>query len=306
MLELFSEKFSTFYGESFLSNFSNLYIYINGKFLLGKNAVISVWDHGLLYGDGVFEGIREYSGNIFKLDEHIDRLYRSASCLDISIPLTKEEFKEIIYKTCEINNLKNVRIRVIVTRGAGDIKMNPKNVSTSPSVIVLAVPSNESNDVQRKLKLIITWIRRRSFTVIDSKIKTLNYINNILAKIEANRQGADDAIMLDEFGYIAEATGANIFYIKDEIAYTPLTTQCLEGITRKTVMEIVKDIGYLPVVEKNITSYDIYTADEVLICGSTAEILPVCMVDGKKIRNGEVGKITKQIIDSYFKKVNKY
>lgn len=305
MNELFLEKFNSF-SQAYLPDFFNLYAYINGKFLSGENAVISVWDHGFLYGDGVFEGIREYSGNIFKLDEHIDRLYRSAFCLDISIPLTKEEFKEIIYKTCEINNLKNVRIRVLVTRGAGDIRMDPKRISSSPSVIVLVAPSGESNNLKRKLKLIITWIRRRSFTVIDSKIKTLNYVNNILAKIEANRQGADDAIMLDEFGYIAEATGANIFYIKDEIAYTPLTTQCLEGITRKTVMEIVKEIGYLPVVEKNITSYDIYTADEVLICGSTAEILPVCMVDGKKIRNGEVGKITKQIIDSYSKKVNKY
>ena len=279
-----------------LGDLYDLYVYIDGKFLRGEDAKISVFDHGLLYGDGVFEGIRAYDGAVFKLDEHIDRLHDSAKAIGIDkIPLTKQELKEALLETLRRNRLQNAHIRVIITRGAGKPGLDPRR-SVRPSVIVSAYPFPPLLG-EKPVRLITASIRRKSYS-IDAKIKSLNYLDNVLAKLQAAAVGVDDAIMLDVDGSVGEGTGENLFVIKNEKIFTPSTLAALHGITRATVMQLAQKLGY-EVCEKTVTIQELWTADEVLLSGTGAEITPVAEIDGRKIGKEAPGPITQKIRDAY-------
>jgi len=267
-----------------------------------KRQKISVWDHGLLYGDGIFEAIRVYDWNIFKLKEHIDRLFESAKAIMINIPLSKDE---LISKTVEIvkkNNLRYGYIRIIVTRGVGPMGVDPRNCK-KPTIIIMT-ERREPIWGERHIVAITSSIRRIPPECIDPKIKSLNYLNNILAKIEAINAGADAAIMLNIQGYVSEASTENIFIVKNSVLYTPpLEAGILRGITRETIMEIAKDLN-IPVVERNLTIHDLYTADEVFLVGTAAELAPVVKIDGRIISDGKPGPIFKKIHEEYRKRAH--
>ena len=273
-----------------------LYIFVDGRFLKGNDQGVSVWDHGFLYGDGVFEGLRAYDGKPFRLKAHIDRLYESAKGIQLTIPVSPEELSAIVSKTLEINHLKGAHIRIIVTRGVGGPGLSPRD-AIRPSVIVMAYPMPPMLG-EKPIRMMISSVRRRPPVVIDSKVKCLNYLNCILAKIQAITFGADDAFMLDMEGYLAEATGENVFLVKNQVLHTPLLTNALGGITRATVIDIADALG-LPVMEKNITVQELYTADEVFVCGSAAEIVPVAEVDGRIVGDGDLGPITHKVREKF-------
>ncbi|MEK6646862.1 MAG: branched-chain-amino-acid transaminase [Candidatus Firestonebacteria bacterium] len=274
-------------------------IYINGKFFPKDKAVISVFDHGLLYGDGVFEGIRSYNGRVFKLDEHIDRLYESAKAIMLEIPLTKRQMKEAVLSTFRINKFA-AYIRLVVTRGTGDLGLDPRKCPKSTIIIIADKIVLYSKDYYEKgLKIVTATTCRNIPEALNSKIKSLNYLNNILAKIEANNYGALEAIMLTYDGYVTECTGDNIFIVKDNCLITPPSyLGLLEGITRKTVMDlaIASDIS---VKEAVFTRYDLYTADECFLTGTAAEIVPVVEIDGRVINDGKVGDKTALLMKKY-------
>ncbi len=278
-----------------------LLVYINGKFVSESEARISVFDHGFLYGDGVFEGIRAYNGRVFKLREHIDRLYDSAKAIDLRIPMTKEEFEKIILETLRRNNLRDAYIRPIVTRGVGDLGLDPRKCK-EPTIIVIAKPWEKMyGDLYEKgLKAVTVAVRRVSYDALPPNIKSLNYLNNILAKIEANVKGGDEAIILDKNGFISEGSGDNVFIVKNGKIVTPPTINNLKGITREVTIEIVKKLGIL-FEEKNIGLYDLYTADEVFVTGTAAEIAPIVEIDGRIIGDGKPGKLTKLLMAEFEK-----
>jgi len=294
-IEFLLEKFDS---SSFRSGtFFDLYVYFDGRFLKGSDARIPVWDHALLYGDGVFEGIRAFDGKIFKLVEHIDRLYNSAKCISLeNIPLTKDELKEAVIRTVRINNLRDAHIRPIITRGAGVPGIDPRR-ATRPSILVLAYPFAPTHG-ERPSRMITSTVRRKSPYSIDSRIKSLNYLDNILAKIQANAAGMDDAIMLDLSGFVAEGTGTNVFVVQEEEIFVPTTSASLQGITRATVTELCAKLGYR-VSEQNLTIGDIYTASEAFLTGTGAGIHPIAEVDGRKIGLTVPGRITKQLMIEY-------
>jgi len=278
---------------------SEEFVYINGEFVPKENAKISVWDHGLLYGDGVYEAIRVYEGNIFKLKEHIDRLYNSAKAIKIEIPMTKEELLEAVVELVKRNKLRNGYLRIIVTRGVGFMGVDPRNCE-KPTIIIMS-ELRKALFGGKPITAIVSTIRRFPSQCLDPKIKSLNYLNNVLAKIQAIEAGTDDAIMLNMEGYVAEAVTENIFVVKKNIIYTPpLTAGILEGITRSVVIEIAKNLGF-EVREENLTIYDLYTADEVFLTGTAAEITPVVKIDGRLVGNGEPGPIFKKILEEYQK-----
>jgi len=276
-------------------------IYINGNFVPESEAKVSVYDHGLLYGDGVFEGIRVYSKRIFKLKEHVDRLYESANTISLNIPISKDEFTKKIIETCRRNKMVDGYIRVVVSRGVGDLGLSPFTCK-KPTVIIIAksikLYSNENG-----LKIITTSVRRNPPQCLSPNIKSLNYLNNILGKIEAHQRNADEALFLDIDGYVSEASADNVFYVKDELITTPPTATNLKGITRTTVLEIAKKLGYDTRVSHFILS-DIHNADEVFLTGTAAEIESVIEIDSRKISDGKPGKITMQIKEEYKKLVN--
>uniref|UniRef100_A0A7C3UC32 Branched-chain-amino-acid aminotransferase n=1 Tax=Geoglobus ahangari TaxID=113653 RepID=A0A7C3UC32_9EURY len=276
-----------------------LLVYINGEFVPESQAKISVFDHGFLYGDGVFEGIRAYNGKVFKLYEHLDRLYDCAKVIDLKIPLTKEEFAEAILETLRRNKLRDAYIRPIVTRGVGDLGLDPRNCS-KPTVIIITKPWGKLyGDLYEKgLKAVTVTVRRNAIDSLPPNLKSLNYLNNILAKIEANAKGGDEAIFLDHNGYVSEGSGDNIFIVKNGEILTPPTLNNLRGITRAVVIEIIKDLG-IPFKETNIGLFDLYTADEVFVTGTAAEIAPVTMIDGRVIGDGKPGKITKMLMKKF-------
>uniref|UniRef100_A0A7C3VC55 Branched-chain-amino-acid aminotransferase n=1 Tax=Archaeoglobus fulgidus TaxID=2234 RepID=A0A7C3VC55_ARCFL len=279
-----------------------LLVYIDGEFVPENEAKISVFDHGFLYGDGVFEGIRAYNGRVFRLKEHIDRLYDSAKAIDLEIPLTKEEFIEIILETLRRNNLRDAYIRPIVTRGVGDLGLDPRKCP-KPSIIVITKPWGKLyGDLYEKgLKAVTVAVRRNSFDALPPNIKSLNYLNNILAKIEANAKGGDEAIFLDRNGYVSEGSGDNIFVVKNGTITTPPAINNLKGITREVVIELIHRLG-IPFKEANIGLYDLYTADEIFVTGTAAEIAPIVVIDGRKIGDGRPGEITRRLMEE-FKKV---
>jgi len=274
-------------------------VYIDGEFVPESEAKISVFDHGFLYGDGVFEGIRAYRGVVFKLKEHIDRLYDSARFLRIEIPMSKEELMEKILETVRRNGLSDCYIRVVVTRGVGDLGLDPRKCG-KPSTIIIARPMAPLLG-KRAASLIISSVRRDGVDATSHQAKSLNYLNNILAKLEAINAGADDAVMLDSRGFISEATGENIFIVKNERIMTPPPTSgILLGITRGCIIELARNLGY-EVVEKELTPFDLITADEVFLTGTAAEIVPVESVNGEKIGGRVPGPITERLIKEFEK-----
>ncbi|MEM4311477.1 MAG: branched-chain-amino-acid transaminase [Nitrososphaerales archaeon] len=282
-------------------------IYLNGKFVPKSEAKISVYDHGLLYGDGVFEGIRSYNGIVFQLKEHIDRLYASAHFIKLKIPMTKEEMIKKVIETLKVNQLTNAYIRIVVTRGEGDLGLDPRKCST-PNVFIITepVPPYFGRDVKQEgLSCIISSFRRNSPDALPPEIKSLNYLNNILAKMEAIDNNADESIFLDSRGFVCEGTGENIFIIKDGKVYTPPTSaSILQGITRKRTIRLLRDIN-LEIIEKDITVFELINADEVFFTGTMAEIAPVSKINGRIISNGKAGPITTRIIEEFHKLTSK-
>jgi len=279
-------------------------IYIDGELVPRSEARISVLDHGLLYGDGVFEGIRCYNGVVFKLREHIDRLYRSAKVIKLDIPLTKEEMIKAVIETLKANGLRDAYIRLIVTRGVGDLGLDPRKCG-KPSVIIIAEkmePILGKMAREKGAKLIISSVRRDPVYATSHEVKSLNYLNSILAKLEAINANADDAVMLDSRGFVSEASAANLFIVKNSSLITPpVTAGILPGITRAFVMELAKSLG-INVYERDITPVELLTADEVFLTGTGAEIVPVTMINGVKIGDGTPGRITKLLIEEFDKR----
>lgn len=275
-------------------------VYIDGKFYPQSEAKISVFDHGLLYGDGVFEGIRAYNGRIFKLDRHVDRLYHSARAIDLKIPHTKEEMANLIVEACRKNDIKQGYIRPIVTRGPGDLGLDPRNCKRGPSVVIIAQPSiNLYGKVYDKgLKVVTSSYRRVPPQSLSPSIKSLNYLNNIMARVEANQYGADEALMLDINGYVSEATADNFFIVRNSTVTTPWSSTNLPGVTRETVLELAPQVG-LKTEERLFTLYDVWASDEAFITGTAAEIGPVVEVDGRQIGDGKPGPTTKKIMKAF-------
>lgn len=276
-------------------------VYINGKFYQKKDAKISVLDHGLLYGDGVFEGIRSYDRLVFKLREHIDRLFESAQSIMLKMPLTREGLIKAVISTLKENNLKDAYIRLVVTRGEGDLGLDPRKCSAGSTVIIIAdkIMLYPEKFYKEGLKIITVPTIRNLPEALNPQIKSLNYLNNILAKIEAANAGFDEAIMLDSLGYVAECTGDNIFIAKKEHLYTP--PQCmgtLRGITRDAVLEISRG-NKIPVHEHVITRHEVYISDECFLTGTAAEIIPVVTVDGRTIGTGKPGKLTLKLMKGF-------
>jgi len=277
-----------------------LLVYIDGQYYPKSQAKISVYDHGLLYGDGVFEGIRAYNAVVFKLKEHIDRLYRSAHAIMLRIPLTKEEMIQAVLETLRKNNFRDAYIRLVVTRGVGDLGINP-NKCPKPSIIVITdtISLHKSEAKEKGVTAMISWVKRDSVDATTHEIKSLNYLNSVLAKIEANISGVDEAICLDKNGFICEGAAENIFIVKNgKILTPPSYTGALPGITARVAIELCKKLGY-EVVETNLTPYELFTADEVFFTGTAAEIVAVREINKRQIGSGIPGPITKKLMDEF-------
>lgn len=275
-------------------------VYIDGKFHDEGNAKVSVFDHGLLYGDGVFEGIRAYHGRVFKLKEHIDRLFYSAKAILLELPLTHAQFMQAVVETCRKNKLRDGYIRLVVTRGIGTLGLNP-NRCKRPSVIVIAdkIQLYPPEMYERGMAIVTVPTTRNLHNAVNPAIKSLNYLNNILAKIEANIAGVEEAIMLNTEGYVAECTGDNLFILKNGGMFTPpLSAGALYGITRGVVIEMAREAG-IAVSEPNLTRYDLFNADECFLTGTGAELIPVTKIDGRVIGTGKPGPITRSLVQRY-------
>ena len=271
-------------------------IYMNGKLVSQRDAKVSVFDHGLLYGDGVFEGIRAYNGRVFMLSEHVDRLFRSAKAIALNIPLSKDAMANAVVRTCRANKMQNGYIRLVVTRGVGTLGLNPFTCKT-PQIIIIAgtVQLYPKELYERGMSIITVATVRNVSEALNPNIKSLNYLNNILAKIEAINSGVPEAVMLNSHGFVAEATGDNIFIVKSKTLLTPPPNAgILEGITRNVVMDLARQAGY-DVREQMLTRYDLYTADEMFLTGTAAEVIPVVDIDRRVIGNGKPGKITQDM-----------
>lgn len=280
----------------------SLQIYLNGVLVPKEQAVLSVFDHGLLYGDGVFEGIRAYNGRVFRLKEHLDRLYRSARAIVLDIGMTPDEMQTAVLETLRANSLKDAYIRLVVTRGVGDLGLDPKKCPR-PTIFIIAdkIALYPEECYTKGLEINTVSTRRNSSQALNPNIKSLNYLNNILAKIEAGVSGAREAIMLSLEGYVAECTGDNIFFIKGQRLVTPpAAAGALEGITRGAVMELAPAVG-LTVEERLFTPFDLYTAEEVFLTGTAAEVIPVVKIDARPIGSGKPGTQTKQLIEAFHK-----
>lgn len=271
-------------------------IYLNGRLVPEKEAMVSVFDHGLLYGDGVFEGIRAYNGKVFKLDEHIDRLFRSAKAIALEMPMTHEAVCRAVLETCRANKTRDGYIRLVVTRGVGNLGLNPYTCK-KPGVIIIAskIQLYPKELYERGMRMVTSGTLRNHTEALSPNIKSLNYLNNILAKIEAINAGVYEVVMLNQQGYVAEATGDNIFVVAGTRLRTPpISAGALEGITRDTVMGLAEDIG-MTVVEESLTRYDLYTADEVFLTGTAAEIISVVDIDRRTIGAGKPGPRTLEL-----------
>ena len=280
-------------------------IYLDGKLVDKDKAVISVFDHGLLYGDGVFEGIRSYNSLVFKLKEHIDRLYRSAEAIELKIPMTKADIIKAVLETLKANGLKDAYIRLVVTRGPGDLGLDPRKCKV-PTVFIITdkISLYPKEFYQNGLTIITAKTKRNLTTALNPKIKSLNYLNNILAKIDAIKAGTEEAIMLTYNDYVAECTGDNIFIISGGRLITPpADVGALEGISRDAVIGLAKDAG-IGCEEKMIKVEDLYIAGEVFLTGTAAEIIPVTMIDKRRIGTGKPGEVTKRLMEE-FKSITK-
>ncbi|MEI6284495.1 MAG: branched-chain-amino-acid transaminase [Opitutae bacterium] len=281
-------------------------VYIDGKFYPKAEAKISVFDHGFLYGDGIFEGIRLYKGCVFRLDEHLERLEMSAKALCLNMPWTRKEISDIVCESCRRNKLTDGYIRLVVSRGFGDLGLSPKNCPT-PSIICIAdsIKLYPEELYTTGMKIITAPTRRVSPAALPPMIKSLNYLNNILAKMEAQQHGFHECLMLNEQGYVSECTGDNVFLIHKGKLITPAShAGALVGITRQVAIEVAQALN-IPVVETNITRYDVWNADECFLTGTAAEVIPVIEVDARTIGTGKPGPLTAKILTEFRKKASK-
>ena len=275
-------------------------ININGEFLDRRDAKISVFDHGLLYGDGIFEGIRAYNGRVFRLDEHIERLYMSARAILLSIPVTPEQMRDRVLRTCAVNRIVDGYIRLLVTRGEGDLGLNPL-VCKDPTIITIAsaIRLYPGEVYEKGLRIVTAPTQRNTPNGVNPAIKSLNYLNNVLARIEADHSGCNEALMLNAQGFVAECTGDNVFVVhRGRLLTPPLDAGLLHGITRGVTIELAREAG-IPVEEKNLTRYDIHTAGECFLTGTGAEIVPVVEVDRRMVGEGLPGPVTRSLMAAY-------
>ena len=281
-----------------------LLICIDGKYYPKSQAKVSVYDHGLLYGDGVFEGIRAYNSVVFKLKEHIDRLYRSACVIMLQIPLTKEEMIKAVLETLRKNNLRDAYIRLVVTRGVGDLGLDPRKCPKPTVIIITDVIKLHSGAAKEKgIRAMIVWVKRDPVDATSHEVKSPNYLNSILGKIEANIAGFDEAICLDKNGHVSEGVAENLFIVQNGKVITPPTsTGALVGITRDVVMKLAEKLGY-KATEKTITPTDLFTANEAFFTGTAAEIVPIVEVNKRMIGDGKPGPITRQLMQEFEKLV---
>jgi len=280
-------------------------VFLDGKFVDENKAKVSVFDHGLLYGDGVFEGIRAYNGRVFRLKEHIDRLFYSAKAIMLDIPMSHEELMKATLETCRRNKLRDCYIRLVVTRGVGTLGLNPfKCPKGSVFIIAGKIQLYPPALYKKGMDIITVPTTRNLHNAVNPAIKSLNYLNNILAKIEALNSGMQEALMLNADGYVAECTGDNVFIVKEGKLFTPpLYAGALYGITRGVAIELAEAEG-CSVEETNLTRYDVYNADECFLTGTGAEVIPVVKVDGRTIGNGKPGVLSKKLIKEYHRLTN--
>jgi len=277
-------------------------VWINGKLFDKANATVSVYDHGLLYGDGVFEGIRSYGGRVFRMKEHLDRLWYSAKAILLEIPYSKEELTASIEETLKANGIEDGYIRVVVTRGSGTLGLDPNRCS-DPQVIIIAdsISLYPQELYEKGLAIVTVSTMRNHPAALSPRVKSLNYLNNILAKIEGLQAGCIEALMLNHKGEVAECTGDNIFLVRNRRVLTPPNEAgILEGITREVVMTLAREAGY-EMVESPLTKHDVYIADECFLTGSAAEVVPVVKVDSRTIGDGTPGPITRDLIERFRK-----
>jgi branched-chain amino acid aminotransferase len=280
-------------------------VFLNGRLIPAGEANISIFDHGVLYGDGVFEGLRSYGGRIFRLDKHLKRLEDSARAVRLEIPMSREELTNAMYQTMEANNVVDGYIRLVVTRGVGTLGLSPIRTA-NPSVFVIAdqIDLYPKEMYEEGMAVISSSIIRNHPNALSTRIKSCNYLNNILAKIEALDAGVYEAIMYNHLGHVAECTGDNIFLVRDNIVQTPpISAGILEGVTRDVVIELVHKQN-LPFKEMNLTRHDLYVSDECFLTGTAAEVIPVTMIDGRPIGTGQPGPITRQLIQDFRDLIN--
>jgi branched-chain amino acid aminotransferase len=275
-------------------------IYYNGKFVDKEEAKVSVFDHGFLYGDGVFEGIRAYNSRVFKLKEHIDRLYESANAILLDIEVSRREMMDIVVETVRKNGLTDAYIRLVVSRGVGDLGLDPRKCPKSEIICIAgSISMYPESMYQNGMEIVTAATRRNSSDALSPRIKSLNYLNNILAKIEANRAGVMEALLLNQEGYVAEATGDNVFIVKDGVLITPtIYAGILKGITRDTVLELAQRDG-VPTREELFNLVDVYSADECFLTGTGAELIPVIAVDSRTIGDGKPGPVFKKLLAAF-------
>ncbi|MBC8107908.1 MAG: branched-chain-amino-acid transaminase [Anaerolineae bacterium] len=284
-----------------------LQIWLDGHLVDKADAKVSVYDHGLLYGDGVFEGIRVYNGKIFECDAHVDRLYASAKSIRLDIPITKKAFVEAMEQTVAANGFTDCYIRAVVTRGVGDLGIDPKK-SRKPSIFIIAdtIAIYPKAMYEEGIATIVSSYIRNHPNSCSPRIKSLNYLNNILGKIEANDAGVPEAIMLNHMGNVSEATADNVFIVRNGTVLTPGTTEgILEGITRQVIIKLCRMLG-IPCLETQIQRHDLYIADEMFLTGSGAEVMPVTTVDKRQIGNGKVGPLTKKLLEAFRQYIREY
>lgn len=276
---------------------SEQWIYLNGEYVTKENAKVSVYDHGFLYGDGVFEGIRVYNGNVFRLDEHIERLYESALSILLHIPMTPEEMIQAVVETVRKNQLRDAYIRLVISRGVGNLGLDPRSCA-APNIIIIAEQLQlfPKELYETGMKIITVPTRRNKPDALNPKIKSLNYLNNVLVRIEAHLAGVSEALMLNSEGYVAEGSGDNVFLVKKGVLYTPPSyVGALQGITRQAILDIAQRLDY-KVKEEPFTRHDVYVADEVFLTGTAAEVISVVEVDGRPIKGGKPGPVTNHLL----------
>ena len=277
-----------------------MYVYIDGAYVPKEEAKISVFDHGLLYGDGVFEGIRLYQGCVYRLDDHLERLEYSAKALLLQLPPTRAELAEAVCESCRRNKLTDGYIRLVVTRGVGNLGLSVASCKKATVIIIADKIQLYPPEIYAKgLSIVTVPTRRTNPAALNPAIKSLNYLNNVLAKIEAGQMGALEAIMLNDQGYVAECTGDNLFLVHKGVVYTPdVATGALKGITRQVIIDLCAERG-LKLIEKNLTRYDVWVSDECFLTGTAAEVVAVVSVDGRKIGDGNPGKLTGELREAF-------